>query len=51
MADSLHRARPARNFTPLGAARINTSMSFNGALGVGADTGRVGARAGLRFGW
>ena len=41
----------ANAFAFSGAARINSQVSFNGALGVGADTGKVGARAGLRFGW
>ncbi|MBO6766260.1 MAG: YadA-like family protein, partial [Maricaulis sp.] len=34
-----------------GAARIDRRMSANFGVGVGSDTGHVGARAGVRWGW
>ena len=34
-----------------GAARINEQFTLNAGLGWGAETGEVGARAGVRWGW
>lgn len=34
-----------------GAARVTQHVSLNAGFGFGADTGEVGARAGVRWGW
>ena len=34
-----------------GAARVNETFSVNAGFGFGADTGEVGGRAGVRWGW
>jgi hypothetical protein len=33
------------------AVRVTDNIQVNGGLGVGADQGSVGGRAGIRFGW
>ena len=33
------------------AMRLSDSMSFSAGLGAGLDSGSIGGRAGLRFGW
>ena len=41
----------AHAFAFSGAARVNETFSLNGGIGFGAETGEVGARAGVRWGW